>query len=608
MAFSVPPLPMSGSQLKSVLDAIRTREPLSMSVPEMIASPDLVDGDLCVTAAGMFTVRAAGAIANATSVIDLTGSGLQAHLLARMPLGTVAVLLADTRPAADFAAGDILFAQGFAYRVAPAGASDHDLTTAGGTKLYVVGQPDDPAAYGAERDGATDDAAPVQRMLGDTADPARIASLVSIGSRATLRDGAFVNEAATPMLDFATGSQNARVEGVVIDSTAGATVINANAAGIRNGRVMNATVDADAYGVLVNYAAADIEGFWTTFSDIHSDDADAIEINLPDQGTGKYIWSLGNLLSAGQGSTVTTAGFAVGLAGPQGHITALNQIRESRLEAIHVEDGQKRGIVALNTGAGLQHDGIRVLNRESTDPEADGLVLLGNHLRHDGAGSGVYGVRFLHDGNGTLRHNITLANYLAGFDIGVSAGSSDQVVGANVIEGATIGLQLLNGSGRITDGILFKDGPDVLAEAKDRSRIDTRLVSDTTPAQVLNHTGAGQFPGAYVKSFAYPVYGSHTGSETLEDFAEIFPMGANERIAGRITLMAHAQRHCFFSADILWDGATLTVQNMVEMNRLGWQTELAASAGKLMLRVSIAAAYTDVRVDVDFDGVYYSRG
>jgi hypothetical protein len=27
-----------------------------------------------------------------------------------------------------------------------------------------------------------------------------------------------------------------------------------------------------------------------------------------------------------------------------------------------------------------------------------------------------------------------------------------------------------------------------------------------------------------------------------------------------------------------------------------------------MLRVSIAAAYTDVRVDVDFDGVYYSRG
>jgi hypothetical protein len=52
----------------------------------------------------------------------------------------VAALLADTSDYTDFSAGNILRtrAEGFAYEVAASGASDHDITNAGGLKLYAI--------------------------------------------------------------------------------------------------------------------------------------------------------------------------------------------------------------------------------------------------------------------------------------------------------------------------------------------------------------------------------------------------------------------------------------------------------------------------------------
>lgn len=50
---------------------------------------------------------------------------------------TVADLLAETEGYARFAVSDIIEAGGFRYEVAASGASDQDITTAGGVKLYV---------------------------------------------------------------------------------------------------------------------------------------------------------------------------------------------------------------------------------------------------------------------------------------------------------------------------------------------------------------------------------------------------------------------------------------------------------------------------------------
>lgn len=78
---------------------------------------------------------------------------------------TVALLVADTaRTYSNTTVGDYIriIAEGFAYLVAASGASDHQLTTAGGLKLYVV-ESDvgvaNAAAFGSARDDVTIQAA-----------------------------------------------------------------------------------------------------------------------------------------------------------------------------------------------------------------------------------------------------------------------------------------------------------------------------------------------------------------------------------------------------------------------------------------------------------------
>lgn len=62
---------------------------------------------------------------------------------------TVAALLADTGTYTTYAAGQIVEAGGFRYQVAASGATDHHVTTAGGVKLYVLGN--DFGAWGADQ-------------------------------------------------------------------------------------------------------------------------------------------------------------------------------------------------------------------------------------------------------------------------------------------------------------------------------------------------------------------------------------------------------------------------------------------------------------------------
>lgn len=92
---------------------------------------------------------------------------------------TVADLVADTVLAYTAAVGrvavsvgDCVKAQGFRYKVAASGASDHHITTAGGVKLYVqpiymegTGGAFVVTAFGASGDGASNDTAAIQAAI-----------------------------------------------------------------------------------------------------------------------------------------------------------------------------------------------------------------------------------------------------------------------------------------------------------------------------------------------------------------------------------------------------------------------------------------------------------
>lgn len=88
---------------------------------------------------------------------------------------TVSLVLSDTAmgytggASVSVAAGDYVLTteEGFSYKVAASGASDHHITTAGGVKLYVLPgeQGYNAKAFGAVGDGVTNDATAIQAVL-----------------------------------------------------------------------------------------------------------------------------------------------------------------------------------------------------------------------------------------------------------------------------------------------------------------------------------------------------------------------------------------------------------------------------------------------------------
>lgn len=89
-------------------------------------------------------------------VADDLESGLKAQAVG---FETVADLLADTDDYTTHTAGDILWAEGYSFKVQASGASDEHLTTAGGAKLKVRKRNNiwPMLAFNPDADGATDD-------------------------------------------------------------------------------------------------------------------------------------------------------------------------------------------------------------------------------------------------------------------------------------------------------------------------------------------------------------------------------------------------------------------------------------------------------------------
>lgn len=165
MAVAIPSLPMTGSNLKLSLDALRAAVPFKVgSVTELQGLTDLVAGDRCLLPQGAYEIVDGLGLPVGETVINIAG-GLQAVLAVGEPVPTVAALVADTRPAAFFETGSCLrtHAESFVYDVADAAATDAHVQTAGGVKLYV--RPGESGfnvrAFGAAGDGSTDDSAAV---------------------------------------------------------------------------------------------------------------------------------------------------------------------------------------------------------------------------------------------------------------------------------------------------------------------------------------------------------------------------------------------------------------------------------------------------------------
>ncbi|TGP50313.1 hypothetical protein EN873_24380 [bacterium M00.F.Ca.ET.230.01.1.1] len=130
-----------------------------------------------VMAAAEASAAAASASATDADAAAIRSQGyaaLAGAALAPLNFATVASLLADSVLSYTaggghvvVGSGDIIQAQGFRYQVAASGAADHNLTTAGGVKLYVLAAATgyDVRAFGAVGDGVADDTVPIQKTI-----------------------------------------------------------------------------------------------------------------------------------------------------------------------------------------------------------------------------------------------------------------------------------------------------------------------------------------------------------------------------------------------------------------------------------------------------------
>lgn len=120
-------------------DRIQTGLDVLTTAQNMANATDAMDrAEIAKNGAEQFSINAAThADEAAASATSAAGSATAAALYATAYFKDVAELIANTTA---WAAGTILNTreEGFAYEVAPSGASNHNLTTAGGVKLYRI--------------------------------------------------------------------------------------------------------------------------------------------------------------------------------------------------------------------------------------------------------------------------------------------------------------------------------------------------------------------------------------------------------------------------------------------------------------------------------------
>jgi len=468
------------------------------------------------------------------------------------------------------------------------------VTTNVQTKLRQYISPED---FGAVANGIANDTTSVSSELANanawltTSNGKYLIDATTIASNKYLFGASIVgNTGSSETLKVGASAENVKLIGVDVNSPSGYAVGN-SAANARNILVVGSTINADTgYGILSNASASGTDGFVVIGSSVTSGTADAIEWNH--SGYDAYNFSvIGNILDAPTGTT-TVAGFGVGIAGTQGHITVGNHIRESALEAIHVESVQVRGVVSANTGK-TKGEAVRVLNYSGAAP----IIYSNNTFTHNGTKTGIKGIRLVVDGNGNLSHNVVANNVMTNFGIGIAPEDEYQIIDGNLLDTCDTAI---SGAGNHFGTNYAKNCTNLLN--LNAISIAGKIISNVNVLVPLTNAN-GLKPGPYCKGIFMPFAIAHTGSGVQSFTIATLP----SRISGKvvITIEGNGTQSVFYAAEFAWDGSTLTTSHVVDQyNGAPSSATLIASGGSLKFQFSSGTAITATG-KFDFDGVWY---
>lgn len=392
------------------------------------------------------------------------------------------------------------------------------------------------------------------------------------------------------LLESPANAANIKISNTILRSPGG-IAFHQNKANAANTKIIGSSIFSSGYGILANRNGRDSASFLVMGSTVESDTSDAIEWNQPDANCRAYS-AIGNFLSAKQGGSEATAGFAVGIAGTQSHITVANQILQARNAAIHLEDAQARGVVVGNSASGCMKDGFTA--QAGTGASGDGAVVASNQFNAAGPNAGT-GVWNIHDRNGVVRLHAISSNRARGFRTGYWLdGAGIQATENNVSLDCQTGLKL--GNQAVGLGHWYSQNTANPATLGALS-IGGKLVSQSPVSALIARSG-NPAPGGYVKGFLIPL----APSDAARALA-VCPLPT--RMAGRLTVMfSSGGQGGMFSADIAWNGKELNVSGTVShFTGTVSVAALRADDGKLTAQLAGSGAVTAGYAD--FDGIYY---
>lgn len=416
------------------------------------------------------------------------------------------------------------------------------------------------------------------------------------------------NCSAGPTWDVAALASNVSMRNMAIgcSSSANPIAVYVNAAGVDDLRIQGSRITSNGYGILTNPGAT-IDGMLITGNSIRSR-AEPVELNAPSGAVHQNIATVGNILAATVAAAGHTSGFGYGLAAAQNTVCAGNVLAQSGWEAFHVEDAQFNTVIVGNAAQQVGGDGLQAGQGPGT---GDGVIFTSNAVRSAASAAGTYGVNMTYTGSGSLPGSVLMGNRLQQFPVGILGSSTDIIVDKNVVDTCSVAGIESNGGGWMYGANLIRNSATLVKTLS--GTLIGRVVSDSVPTTILDTSShsANTIGTVIEDGFAFRGITGTIGASTTTAF-NLFALP--KLMKGRLIITLQQSLSVAFvyaSADVIWDGTTLTVSNVLKTQSAtgaisAAATPFSASAGQC--QVSIVNSNTAVNIkslNVVFKGEFY---
>lgn len=422
------------------------------------------------------------------------------------------------------------------------------------------------------------------------------------GSSVTIRDVTFTgsDESGGQILFFnAANLDRVFLDHVHLSNTLGAsaqTGFQASTASLTKLTLRDADIRTSGFAFLLNSGATNAASVELNGGYYYSKFADAINLNAP--AVSQLDISIVGV------NTQSDSSFAIAIAGAKNVSIVGGTSSGSLLQDIHIEDAQNNVSIVGRVIREAQGDGIHILN----NGVGSGVVVSACQLRA-AAGNVSDGINVVADGSGSVDGCAITGNHVSGFQRGIALGfGTAQSCDGNVVENSTDAYFAV---GKDTEpaacqhsGVNYANNCTNLVVIHNHGTFG-KVISKTPPTAILVKEVVTNSP-AMMLGFAFPTVSLNHGGAGAQLFT-LFPVG--DRMNGRITLAARfpgSVHTANYMADILWNGAALTINNpYTDLHGDFTAITVAVNAGNFQVSITSAVVHNGFFVAINFDGQYW---